>query len=243
MFGQPSAFYKTLQNLRQLAPNQCLLCRCPLSNPLPLCMPCQKELPWLGSHCQHCALPLYSDDKHCGECLAKPPPWRQCIAAFEYLPPVKQLISHYKQSANLAAGRVLANLLAKAVALNAEPPLPQLLLPVPMHWRGQLKRGFNQSYDLARMVAAQLGIAVSYRHLKKRHHTEAQHHLLRQQRQRNLRGQFSVTRPVAGQRIALVDDVVTTGSTARAIAALLQKEGAAQVDIWCVARTPAPDID
>ena len=230
-----------LHHLRKLLPNRCLLCHCPVSSALPLCKPCQLELPWLGTQCQHCALPMATNST-CGECLQKPPPWRQCIAAFEYSPPVKQLISQYKQNANLAAGRVLASLLTKAVQLNVEPPLPQLLLPVPMHWRGQLKRGFNQSYDLARMIAAELGIAVSYHHLRKRHHTEAQHHLPRKQRQQNLRGQFEAAKSVSGLRVALVDDVVTTGSTAKALAALLKKEGAEQVDIWCVARTPAPGI-
>ncbi|MDM3870709.1 double zinc ribbon domain-containing protein [Porticoccus sp. W117] len=233
MFG----LHQVLQTLRRTTPNRCLLCQYPVTSALPLCHPCQLELPWLNTHCQHCSLPLGTQGI-CGECLHSPPPWRQCIAAFEYTAPVKQLIIQYKQSANLAAGRTLAHLLAKAVQLNAEPPLPQLLLPVPMHWRGQLARGFNQSYDLARMLSTQLGIAASCRHLRKRHHTQTQHTLPRKQRQRNLHGQFEIRKSVSGKRIALIDDVMTTGSTARAIAGLLVKEGAEQVDIWCVARTP-----
>ncbi|MGS2724374.1 ComF family protein [Porticoccus sp. GXU_MW_L64] len=228
-----------LHHFRKLLPNQCLLCHCPLTSSLPLCTDCQVDLPWLGTHCTHCALPLASNGV-CGECLQSPPPWQQCIAAFEYRPPIKQLVTRYKHNANLAAGRVLAELLAKAINLNGEPPLPQLLLPVPMHWRAQIIRGFNQSYDLCRQLSLQLGIASSYRHLRKRHHTPAQHNLPRKQRQQNLRSQFELRRDVGGMHVALIDDVMTTGSTARAITALLNNHGAARVDLWCLARTPPP---
>ncbi|UTW44154.1 ComF family protein [bacterium SCSIO 12696] len=236
----------TLQRLKHYLaehiPSRCLLCDNPTSHLLPLCHPCQMELPWLHHHCQQCALPLIQNDKEqlCGECLSSTPPWQQCIAAFEYQPPISQLISHYKHSANFAAGRVLATLLHTKITLSLDGALPQLILPVPLHWRRQLSRGFNQSYDLARQLSARLGIACNYRYLRKHHHTPPQQGLPRKQRQKNLKGQFSVAKPVTDLHIALVDDVVTTGSTARAVASLLVASGAARVDLWCVARTPPP---
>ena len=234
-----------LEPIRALLPSRCLLCRSNSHRSLPLCRPCQLELPWLGNHCQRCALPIpkpgNSSNQLCGECLRNPPPWQHCIAAFEYRPPLKQLINRYKEHSDLASGRILATLLSKSIELNAPQPLPQLLLPVPLHWRRQFSRGFNQSYDLARMLSTRLGIPCSHNHLRKTHHTRPQHNLPRAERQRNLRNQFEVTKSVEGLHIALVDDVITTSSTARILAKTLLKAGAAQVDIWCIARTPAPN--
>ena len=216
---------------------RCLLCGGHCNHSRPLCGGCQRELPWLDRYCQHCALPMPSGARLCGECLHQPPPWRRCVAAFEYHSPVKQLIGRYKNHSDLACGRVLGELLGGYLEAS-KPELPDLLIAVPLHWRRQLMRGFNQSYDLARMLSARLGIPCSHRHLRKRRHTTAQHNLPRDQRSRNLRGVFEVRRPVAGLRIALIDDVVTTGSTAKAITQTLLQAGAKEVEIWCVARTP-----
>lgn len=180
---------------------------------------------------------MQSDGQLCGECQQEPPPWQHCVAAFEYRQPVRQLVNRYKHHSDLTCGRVLAELLSNHLQNSLSEP-PDLLIPVPLHWRRQLVRGFNQSYDLARMLSARLDIPCSNRHLRKRRHTTAQHSLPRAQRKRNLRGVFEVRRPVAGLRIALIDDVVTTGSTARALTRLLLESGAARVDVWCISRTP-----
>lgn len=250
MFDFSTSFHR----IRALLPTRCLLCRGRCDGPQPLCEGCRRELPWLRRQCRRCALPMHdsaalSHPGECGECLRQPPPWQRCIAAFEYRPPISQLIGRYKQHSDLACGRTLAELLGELLARRLcekrldQSPLapPDLLLPAPLHWRRQLLRGFNQSYDLARLLGARLAIPCSHNHIRKHRHTSPQHSLSRDQRQRNLRAVFEVRRPVAGKRIALIDDVVTTGSTAKALTGILLKAGAAGVEIWCLARTPRPD--
>ncbi len=251
-----------LNAIRTLLPTRCVLCGGPGQKTLPLCAGCQTDLPWLNFCCQRCAIPLppqiiLPDSGECGECLYRPPLWRCCVAAFEYRPPIDLLINSYKQRSNLTNGRILAELLAGCVlewcggqrenVSDQESPdnanlyshaLPDLLIPVPLHWRRQCVRGFNQSYDLARLLSQQLGIPCSHKHCRKRHATTAQHDLPRKARTRNLRNVFEIRGAVDGLNIALIDDVVTTGSTANALTAKLLKAGAKTVDVWCVARTP-----
>lgn len=235
-----------LNTLRALLPSRCQLCGGASQRTLPLCSDCEIDLPWLNHCCTRCAIPLapqviLPESGECGTCLHRPPPWRHCVAAFEYAAPINRLVSNYKHRGNLTNGRILAELLAERILDQAgnlySDKLPDLLIPVPLHWRRQLMRGFNQSYDLTRLLSRQLGIPYSHRHCRKRHATKPQHNLPRAERARNLRNAFDIRGTLNGLTVALVDDVVTTGSTAAALAAKLRKAGAEQVDVWCVART------
>ncbi|MEZ5507390.1 MAG: ComF family protein [Gammaproteobacteria bacterium] len=121
---------------------------------------------------------------------------------------------------------------------------PDLLLPVPMHPAKQRQRGFNQAAVLAHRVGKQLKIPVRHDLLSKRTSTEEQKTLSREQRQRNLANAFKLERVKLLQmrprprHIALVDDVITTGTTTAQLAALLKKSGIARVDVWALAKTP-----
>ncbi|WP_461480893.1 double zinc ribbon domain-containing protein [Porticoccus sp.] len=222
----------------RLFPGHCLLCGTPSGRPLDLCADCEADLPLNRPSCQRCALPLATapdGDLTCGACLARPPPFQYCVAPLRYEFPVDSLINSFKYRGQFSRGALLAELLLAALQQTA---LPELIVPVPLHWRRQFQRGFNQAAWLASYLGRRLAVPVERQLLSRHRHTPHQQGGSRQQRLHNLRGAFRLNRSLSGQTIALVDDVMTTGSTARELSGLLIKGGAARVDIWCLARTP-----
>ena len=227
--------YKSL--LRGLLPATCLLCGGTARGALDLCADCAAQLPTLDNACPHCAMPLA--DAHgapCGPCLQRAPRFGACIAALRYEHPVRELVSRFKFQGDLACGRMLAGLLARRLA--ALPPARRtgvVLVPVPLHPARLRERGFNQSERIARVLAAELGLALVNTLVRRVQRTADQKQLGAAARSRNLQGAFHAT-GCAGRRIALVDDVITTGATAEAVTAALFAAGAAQVEVWCLAR-------
>jgi ComF family protein len=236
-----------------LFPGYCLLCGVPSDRALDLCQLCEKDLPINQPCCQRCALPLTSNQL-CGTCIARDPPFNQCTAPLRYDFPVDKLINRFKYSGKLNQGAILAQLLldrlseqyqaTSPVKLHGltlplkQPQRPDVIVPVPLHWRRQFVRGFNQSEWLSHFLGRRLNISVDNKLIRRQKHTPPQQGMTRKQRQKNLKGAFRVTRHIGGQHVALVDDVVTTGSTVSELSRLLKKAGAAQVEIWCLARTP-----
>jgi ComF family protein len=150
---------------------------------------------------------------------------------------VRELIVRFKFNGDLAAGRVLAHLLAQHIA-SMHPPqtTPTLLVPVPLHPRRLRERGFNQAQRIARILSLRLGIPVANHAIRRVLRTPDQKQLSAEARKANLRGAFEASAVCKGQDVAVVDDVVTTGATADAIAGALLGAGAAEVRIWCLAR-------
>ena len=228
------------------AATPCLLCLAP-GEPL-LCSECEWDLPYLARYanrCRQCALPLASDPDYCGDCLRDPPDFDVCRAAFTYEYPLDGLIHRFKYRRQLSAGRALGDMLAQHLLVERETVpndvWPEWLIPVPMHWSRRLVRGFNQ----AELLATDLGKALNLPVLplcRRQRRTRAQQGLSRRARQKNLQAAFRLTarghQCLPHRRVALVDDVVTTGQTARILAGLLKRAGAASVDIWALARTP-----
>ncbi|KAF1068439.1 MAG: Amidophosphoribosyltransferase [Pseudomonas citronellolis] len=211
---------------------------------MPLCSGCHADLPWLGPQCQHCALPLPVEGLICGGCLQHPPRFDQVFAAWRYAFPVDSLITGFKHHARGPQGRLLGQLLARHLAqrLEATRQRPDILLPVPLAPRRQRQRGFNQAALLAHWIAQPLKLAVAERWLRRTLETPPQQGLDARARRRNLRQAFELAPEcdVDDRHVALVDDVLTTGATAEALARLLRRAGARRVDVYCLARTPAP---
>lgn len=205
-----------------------------------LCPDCLADLPWLGPACTGCALPLPEDAPadRCADCLREPPPWQQAGALFRYEFPVDRLVAAFKYHGRLALAGSFAGLMADQC-----PPAmrPDLLLPVPLHPRRLRQRGYHQTALLAAGMARQLGAAVDNRSLCRLHDTSMQKTLDTQARQANLAGAFAWGGgALNGRRVLLVDDVMTTGATLRALCPPLLAAGAARVDVMVIARTLPP---
>ena len=147
-----------------------------------------------------------------------------------------------KQRKASVAARMLAELLADAVLRSATQPLPEALVPVPLYWARHFRRGHNQSTVLARVLSHRLGVPV-LEHLARRvRHTPSQQSLSRTDRAENLHGAFRARPLGKTTRIAIIDDVVTTGATSAALAQALVAAGATEVHLWAptraILRTP-----
>jgi ComF family protein len=178
----------------------------------------------------------------CGACQQAPPPWQRTVAALDYRFPVKQLVRRFKFNGSLASGDVLARELSRAVA-GSPPPLPELIVPVPLHrWRLFL-RNYNQAELLARRAGRDFGIPVASLLLHRNRRTRAQAGLDAKERRRNTRGAFRLGRG-QGRRlrdhVALVDDVMTTGATLTECARVLRTAGVSRIQVWVAARAPPP---
>jgi ComF family protein len=221
-----------------------LLCDETADDTTPICMACETELPWLGDHCQTCALPLLAAGLTCDQCLKQPPAFEQVIAPWIYSFPVDSLITRFKHSANWPFGHLLAELLAQFLQHRFDEGLdrPDVLIPVPLATQRLRQRGFNQAAMLAHWLSAHLGIPSDERLLLRTQDTNSQQDLNAEARKKNLRNAFALApdASVKGRHLALVDDVLTTGATAQALARLLVDAGAARVDVYCLARTPKP---
>lgn len=208
-----------------------------------LCQGCLADLPDNACACRQCALPLPDLPLRtacCGECLADPPLFDRVIAPWRYQFPVNRLISRYKYRRQRTLGMPLIRGLAETLSaeLEAHPERrPDLLIPSPMHAAKQRRRQFNQAEDIAEQISRALAIPWTVTRVTRAHPGVAQSGLDRRARLVNLRTAFTVTGPVPA-RVAIVDDVVTTGATARALAKVLRQAGAEQVQVWALARTP-----
>lgn len=226
-----------------LYPPVCVVCEQALPAPAPardLCDPCRDALPWRrGPVCRQCGLALEGHEApRCGACLVRPPAFDRLFAPLAYESPVGALITDFKFHGRLAHGRVLAGLLADAVTAavaDAGLSLPEALVPVPLHPARLARRGFNQAMELARPLAAALDRPLLTAGIRRRQDTPAQSTLPAKARRSNLRRAFAVSGPVPA-RVAIVDDVVTTGATVEALARVLRAAGAKEVQVWALAR-------
>jgi len=224
---------------RRLFPPTCLLCGKPGHGELDLCIGCLEQFQNNATACARCALPLPSSSPAlslCGRCQKKAPAFDRILAPWLYEGTLAELIQQLKFNGKLAAGRSLGILLAKAVAADDE--APQLLLPVPQHPVQLGQRGYNHAAELARQLSRALHIPWSTRYLQKVRATRPQHGLDRRERVGNLRGCFHYDEERGHHHVAVIDDVVTTASTASEIARTLKRSGVEKVQVWALARTP-----
>lgn len=217
-------------------PRRCMLCGGVSSNQ-PLCAACLADLPhYSRPHCPKCAIPT-PDGQICGTCLQHPPAQVRTLAAFSYAFPVDQLIQALKYQQRLA----IAPILGQALALAAHSrPRPELLIPMPLHPTRLKQRGFNHATEIAREVAARLNVPLSLSTCERVRDTPPQVALAYDQRRRNVRDAFACNNRVAGKRVALIDDVMTTGTSLDELAKSLIQAGALEVEAWVVARTLPP---
>ena len=219
-------------------PGQCEVCRVWTRGAL--CAHCIERHAALRPRCRRCALPLPQAGV-CGRCLHAPPPFEHTVCVGDYAFPWDRLVAAYKFEGRVELANPLAARMVAAVAeVNA--PRPDGVVPVPLAEERLRQRGYNQAWELARRVAAALRVPTHAGLLLRLFGGAHQAELSRAGRLVALRGAFTVPpserAKLAGRRIALVDDVMTTGATVSEAAAALLRAGAGAVDVWVVARTP-----
>lgn len=214
-----------------LLPQRCRQCGIP-SSAGGYCAGCAASLERHPHPCRICGTP-FTGDTVCGGCQHNPPPFDETIAPFKYAPPVSEDVHKLKYHRNLACGRDLGCLLALELE-HRDPFLPEVLVPVPLHWKRRFKRGFNQSVEIARPVSRQFGVPINVRLVRRVTHTVPQVGLKPAQRRDNLRRAFRVTGAEVPDSVAIVDDVVTSGATVSEVARCLREAGVRTICVWAV---------
>jgi ComF family protein len=221
---------------RLALPQRCLFCVAPRPRE-GICDECREHLPGRGAaRCPVCAN-LSAAREVCGECLAQPPRFARVRATVSYRFPVDGAIQRLKYGAHLAAVRPLGSLLAEHLEEEAA---PDLVIAMPMAAQRLRERGFNHAHELAVAVSARLRLELASQLCRRVRHVAPQAALPWKERSSNIRGAFACEADLSGARVAIVDDVVTTGATLNELASVLLERGAAQVEGWVVARTEKP---
>ena len=241
-----------------LLPSQCPLCGGGCDDVV--CAPCREHFCQMAkNHCARCGNPLASSprrrlaarDRNCCEhddgkestcptCQTYPPHYDATIFAVDYTPPLDQLVLQLKFSARLPLAPWFARMLRDAVLARPRLPLPDLLCPVPLGPGRLVERGFNQALEIARPLAASLGVTLHPALASRRVDTRAQSGVSPHERADNIRGAFVIEDPdlVDRRHVGIVDDVMTSGSTLDELAATFRRFGAARVTNLVFARTP-----
>lgn len=208
-----------------------------------ICEACQQALQINERCCSRCGIPLTTDAQMCGNCLKKPPLFETVYAPFLYKGGVKRLLIALKFNQKLTHARLLGNLMADSLMghFAANQPMPDAIVPVPLHPNRQRERGFNQALELVRPLARRHKIPINPQLVMRKTATAQQTKLSAAERRKNLRGAFELKE---GSRvphhIVIFDDVVTTGATVNELAKTLKRAGAQHIDVWAIARVPKP---
>lgn len=217
-------------------PRHCLLCG-QADTSANLCPACQQDLPALnGPHCPSC-LEVTTHGERCGACLARPPHFDAVLALYAYAFPVDQLIHALKYHARFALAQDWGHELAMKLKQGKHPAIDRIL-PLPLHPERLAERGYNQSQEIARHLAAHAGLRLDSHSLEKIHATRSQAELRPKERRQNIHGAFACNTDLSGRTLLLVDDVLTTGATLDEAARTLKLHGALAVLVAVVARTP-----
>lgn len=226
-----------LNALNWLWTRNCLLCQARAPTGKDLCAACDQSLPRAQEACPRCGAPgaAVGTDAVCGECQRHPPAYDATRAVFRYAAPVDRLIQHLKYHGRLELSRVLGGYLAQHLLALGD-PLPDVMLPVPLHVSRLRQRGYNQSIEIAHCIARELRVPLDRQGARRIRATAPQMELPRDQRRKNMRGAFEVNGAFSDKRVAIVDDVMTSGHTVNALAECLRHNGAQEVRVWVVAR-------
>lgn len=227
------------QRLAQLLwPATCVLCGQSGQERLDLCQPCAADLPVNDFACAVCAEPLATAASNlvCGACLRQLPPFGTSFVPFVYGYPLDHLIHGLKFRGELACGRVLGELFAQRLRRARSGAFPELIIPVPLAQRRYRERGYNQAAELALPIAKLIGVPVRADLIARRRETVEQTALDQRERRKNVRGAFASAGALPAQHVAILDDVVTTGSTVREIAQVLRRAGAKRIEVWAIAK-------
>ena len=190
-------------------------------------------------YCGHCGMPLLEFSMQCGECLKQEPKWQRLVRIAMYQKPLSDWIHRFKFQQQYWLDKPLARLLLLSLREAKRThglQLPEVIMPVPLYWQRHWWRGYNQATLLARPLATWLNLPLEENAISRIRATQPQRELTAKARRHNLQNAFCYAPKKHYERVALVDDVVTTGSTINAIARVLQKQGVKEIQVWTLAR-------
>jgi ComF family protein len=221
--------------LHGLFPATCRLCLDPGQKPaLDLCRDCEEDFPRNDPACSNCAMPLPPAATACGGCGGRHAVFDAAFAPYRYEFPLVELIHLLKYGGEIASARILGTVLGRRLAERGRPSV-DAIVPVPLFPAREARRGYNQAREIAVFAAAELRLPVLPRLAGRVRDTAEQAKLAAAERRLNLEGAFEL-RTTPPPRVAIVDDVLTTGATASSLATALRAGGCRRVEVWAVAR-------
>lgn len=233
----PALLQRIIPWLKTAISQDCILCAATLRSANVLCHPCLSSLPKNDAdvpRCPQCAL-ASDGGQTCGQCLRENPYFDRTTAAYRYAFPLDRLVQSVKFNANFALIDMLADELVAQIR-QSEQRLPDCIMAMPLGKKRLAERGFNQAALLAGAVGQRLGVKVDVTGLQRSRETKPQSGLKWKARSKNVKDAFQCNAPAAGKRVALLDDVMTTGATLNEAAKTLKQHGAAEVSAWVIAR-------
>ncbi len=230
----PSFFDNCSRFVRHIAYRECILCNGPAAG-APWCEACDMDLPKLtDAVCERCAIALPARGL-CGNCLSRPPRFDHAEAVYAYAFPVDRLIGALKYGARISLASQFGSLLARHTRQQ-----PDALIAMPLSRERIVSRGYNQAHEIARRLALERGIPLLDDACRRVVDTPSQSALPWNARAKNVRRAFVCSESLSGAHVAIVDDVLTTGSTMNELARVIREAGAASVTAWVVCRTLKP---
>lgn len=219
-----------------LLPQNCQMCAIALTqyDHLNICKPCSAELPWNEQGCcPQCALPSF-EGLVCGDCLRSPPDFDATTALFTYSFPIDRMIQKLKYQSSLQLSDLFGQLLAKHCA-----PLSKeiRIIPMPLHPQRLKERGFNQSLEIAKVLAKHSDLKLDFLICERIKFSPPQASLPLKARIKNMKNAFACHANLTGQHVLLLDDVMTTGASLNELAKTCKKAGASQISCAVIART------
>lgn len=232
--------------LHKIIAKHCLFCLQKTTDNQDICGACYQAIAVNHSSCQRCASPMEQIESHdkllCGNCLSHHYYYDQVISPYLYSEDIRYLITQLKYHKKIHFAKVLAELFIRQNKINKEFLLPQLIIPMPMHSKRLRERGFNQALEISRFISSYYSLPVDYTSISRSRYTDLQAGLAASARQKNVSNAFTIKKPISCQYIAIIDDVMTTGSSANEVAKLIKSSynkdlnKNIQVDIWTIAR-------
>ena len=239
--------------LHFVLPHRCALCDAPSMGTKGLCGPCFGKIQFISQpSCKGCAYPLADtiagrSIQYCGACLRDGPPFDHAVAASRYNDAIASIILRLKHSDRLDIAPLVSQWMMNAWLASA-PPSIDYILPVPLHWKRQLSRRYNQSLELAKPLEKQFDAKLWPDLIIRHRATQQMRQMTRRQRQKNVANSFSLAPKIQkksrellhGRHVLLVDDVITSGATLRAVAGTLRRANATKVSILVACRVVNP---
>jgi len=239
--------------LTHFVPRHCLFCLEKTHSDFDICHHCNEQLTLNHHCCQRCASPMeqisHQDIVLCGNCLSHHYYYDKVYSPYLYTEDIRYLITKLKYQKKLHYAHVLAELFIQQTSHIKDFPLPEVIIPMPMHHKRIRERGFNQALEISRVFASYYQLPLDYTSVLRSRFTSLQAGLIAAERQKNVHQAFSIKKSLTGKKpltekkgilpyehIALVDDVMTTGSTVNEAAKVLKDHGVKQVDVWIIAR-------